>query len=74
MERSRGCGRGACLHWLNLPYQFLIAYTAQHGSGLLLEQERIPWTTAEPTLRAALDTTAIALTDTRSHTPEKSQY
>lgn len=37
-------------------YRFLIVYAAQHGSGLLLEQERIPWRMAEATLRAALGT------------------
>lgn len=35
-------------------YQFLVDHAAQHGTGLLLEQERIPWPDAEPALRAAL--------------------
>jgi hypothetical protein len=32
-------------------YEYLAAYAAQRGTGLLLEQERLPWQEAYPTLR-----------------------
>lgn len=35
-------------------YEHLAAYATEHGSGLLLEQERLPWEEVYPTLRKVL--------------------